>query len=116
MTFCSSRTAMMHNFGDHRLRTHGDRRFIETSATIDYARMENASFIAAIMLAFLKNGDDAYLRRPPTTHAWRAPLYRPAIILAFHVSSSTLSTTNLSRNRLLMFLLEIISSHTGLAR
>ena len=29
LNFCSSKTAMMHNFGDHRLRTHGDRRFID---------------------------------------------------------------------------------------
>jgi len=93
LIFCSSSTAMIHNFGDHRLRTHGDRRF--TSATTDYARAwRTPLYRPAIMLAFFKNGDDAYLRRPPTTHAWKAPLYRPAIILAFHVSSSTSPLTS----------------------
>jgi len=69
--------------------THGDRRFIHrrscwpciTSATTDYIHMENAASLIgnhdglwrmplhqlAIMLTFL------YLRRPPTTHAWRSP-------------------------------------------
>ena len=34
---------MMHNFDDHRLRTNGDRRFIETSATTDYVHTEIAA-------------------------------------------------------------------------
>ena len=67
---------MMHTFGDHRLHAHGDRLFIKTRLC---AHGERLICRPTIMLAFLRTGDDAYLRRPPTTHAWRAPLHRPAI-------------------------------------
>jgi len=89
LIFYSSKTAMMLNFGDHRLRTHGDRRFIDrrscwpswvrsflltihqqlwssvlqvrwwciTSATTDYARMENAASSTDDLFASKKTKD-----------------------------------------------------------
>ena len=56
MTFCSSRTTMMHNFRDHRLRTNGDRRFIVRRQPTTYTR-RSPLYRLTIILVFRSTTD-----------------------------------------------------------
>ena len=60
LIFCSSSTAMIHTFSDHRLRTHGERRFIvRRSCWPSTCPHPHRPSLPISELLFFKNGDDA---------------------------------------------------------
>jgi len=60
LIFCSSSTAMIHTFGDHRLRTHGECRFIvRQSCWPSTCPHPHRPSLPISELLFFKNGDDA---------------------------------------------------------
>jgi len=122
MTFCSLRTAMIHNFGDHRLRTNRDRRFIVRRQPTTYTQRSPLYRLAIILafrlssstspltsndLLFFKDGDDAQLWRSPITYEWRSPLHSATTdyihteIAALSTGDVSSSTSPLSSNDLL---------------
>ena len=94
------------SFGDHRLRTNGDRHFIVRRQPTTYTRRSPLYRLAIILafclssstspltsndLLFFKDGDDAQLWRPPTTYERRSPLHS-ATTDYIHTEIATLST------------------------
>jgi len=80
--------AVSSSYGDHRLYTYGERRFLDR-----WSYWLSPFLLPAIMLSVASH------RRPPTTQKWRAPLHQSTIMLIspFQLPAIMLSFASLRR-------------------